>query len=354
MRYIKNKNIFLNNRQNSFSLSIYQKIAIGNSLIIIIGAVGGTFLTRHLTNKAADIWLILFFATLGISVSVLANFWILKSALKPIRDLRNLVDHLQVNHPLVKTKSIIRDPDISQLAQVLDSLIRQLEERTTQLNAFNELKINTQEEERKRIARSLHDDTGQALSTMLIHLDYLEKHLPNLDHKLRDKLSQTKKLAADSLLELRKIIYDLRPTILDDLGLAAAIRSYANKNFVQAGIKLKVTVSDTLSEIPEDLSSNLFRISQEVINNIVRHSKARNAEITLIQEDDHISLRINDDGQGFNVDEVLGQVMQAQQWGLSGIKERSELLGGKVEINSKKEAGTKIQVDIPIRSQMRE
>jgi two-component system sensor histidine kinase UhpB len=348
MKYING--LFSKIHHDIFSLSIYQKIAIGNSLIIIIGAIGGTFLTRHLANKAADISLILIFASIGILISVLANFWMLKSALRPFRELRNLVDHIQENRSILKSKSIVSDPDISQLARALDTLVRQLEERTNQLKALNERAINTQEEERKRIARSLHDDTGQALLSMMINLDYIEKYLPPIDDKLKNKYIQTKKLASDTLLELRKIIYDLRPTILDDLGFAAAIQWYAHNNLEGVGIHTKVTITDNLSDLPAELSSTLFRISQEVINNIIRHSNARSVEITLSKENENISLWINDDGQGFNVEEVLSRALRMQQWGLSGIKERAELLGGKVEISSKQETGTKIHVDIPFRS----
>lgn len=348
MKYIKG--IFLKIHHDIFSLSIYQKIAIGNSLIIIIGAIGGTILTRHLTNNTADISLILIFASLGILISVLANLRILKSALRPIRELRHLVDHLQDSHSIIKSKSIIRDPDISELARALDTLVRQLEERTNQLSALNERVINTQEEERKRIAHSLHDDTAQALLSMMINLDYIEKYLPLIDDQLKNKFIQTKKLASDTLLELRKIIFDLRPTILDDLGLTAAIQWYAYNNLEEAGIHTKVTITNNLPDLPAELSSALFRISQEVINNIVRHSNAKSAEITLSKENENISLHINDDGQGFNIDEVLSDAIHTQHWGLSGIKERAEMVGGTVEISSKKEAGTKIQVDIPIRS----
>ena len=216
-------------------LSIFQRIAIGNSIIIVIGAVAGTLITRHLAIEAADLGLIALFATIGILLSLAINSWLISRALRPLRELRQMVDEIQTVKP-VDSKLLLQksDPDICQLSAALDALVSQLEKRNRQLRALSEQVINAQEEERKRIALSLHDDTGQALSMLIINLERLENRLPDDRLELQKKLAASRQLASHALQELMKIVRDLRPTILDNLGLVPAIRWYARSN-LEAG-----------------------------------------------------------------------------------------------------------------------
>ena len=180
-----------------------------------------------------------------------------------------------------------------------NSLITQLEASNQQLRILSEQAINAQEEERKRIARSLHDDTGQSLSTLLINLERLEKHIPADNNELVTRLSSIRQMAANSLDGLRSIIYDLRPAILDDLGLLPAIRWYARTNLEEAGIQAELNFPDELPSLPPRLTTTLFRIAQEGVNNIIRHSQARTAVITLGVGENEVYLQIKDDGHGF-------------------------------------------------------
>jgi two-component system sensor histidine kinase UhpB len=330
------------------SLSIYQKIAIGNSIIIIAGAIGGTLLTRHLTDRAADFSLIVLFASIGILLSMLINFLMLNSALRPLRELGRLADLLSLENTYLPSKVLETDPDIARLAKTLDSLIHQLEQRNVQLRALSERAINAQEEERQRIARSLHDDTGQAISTILFKLESLETQLPQGD-RCAEELSKTRDLASATLKELKKIISDLRPSVLDDLGLVPAIRWYARSNLESAGISLDFQAPESIDQIPPEITTTLFRISQEAINNIVKHSQAKKVNICLLQENDRIIVRIDDHGIGF-IPAKNGQATASpQHWGLTGIKERVELVGGEVEISSAPGKGTQIHVSVPAR-----
>jgi two-component system sensor histidine kinase UhpB len=154
---------FIGRWQKKFRcLSIFKRIAIGNSLVIVIGAIGGTLLTRHLTDKAADLWLILLFASFGILFSVMINGWLISSALRPLRELRQVVDRFQSGQAQELAFSRMdTDPDICKLSSALDSLVAQLEKRNHQLRALSEQVINAQKR-RKADCLSLHDDTGQA------------------------------------------------------------------------------------------------------------------------------------------------------------------------------------------------
>jgi two-component system sensor histidine kinase UhpB len=160
----------LNLRQRFTRLSIYKQIVIGNSIIIIAGAILGTLLTRHLTGIAADVWLIVLFATIGTAFTIIINGWVIKSALQPLGELSRMVGQMQLDNAEFEDYHFKdTDPDISALASGLHSLVLQLEERNRQLQALSGRAINAQEEERKRIARSLHDDTGQALSKINLY-----------------------------------------------------------------------------------------------------------------------------------------------------------------------------------------
>jgi two-component system sensor histidine kinase UhpB len=332
-------------------LSIFHRIAIGNSIIIIIGAVAGTLITRHLAIEAADLGLIALFATIGILLSLAINSWLISQALRPLRELRQMVDEIQTVKP-VDSKLLLQnsDPDICQLSAALDALVSQLEKRNRQLRALSEQVINAQEEERKRIALSLHDDTGQALSMLIINLERLENRLPDDQLELQKKLAASRQLATHALQELRKIVRDLRPTILDNLGLVPAIRWYARSNLEEAGIRVEIDATEDGASLPHQITSALFRITQEAINNIIRHSQAKSVVIVFKQGENAVDLSVHDDGCGFNTDQLNGQPLHKQQWGLVGIKERAELIGGEVSITSAPGRGTHVQVHVGLSS----
>ena len=328
---------------------ILYRIAIGNAFVITIGAIGGTFITRQLADRAAEWWLILLFISVGTLLSVVINFWIIKNALRPLNQLSTLVDQVQNGQTQIDPQYLQpTDPDIYQLTATLDSLVRQLNARNLELRALSERAINSLEEERRRIALTLHDDTGQALTMLIINLDHLEGQLPPGEDQIRAQLHKSRELARDSLASLRKIVYGLRPTILDDLGLIPAIRWYARTNLEEAGIMVEIHTDEDIPSISSHLSANLFRIAQEAVNNIVRHSKATTVDVSLHQQDGEIILEVNDDGQGFDIVNARGEALQLQHLGLLSIQERAELAGGELAICSKPGRGTQIIVSVPL------
>ncbi len=343
------RKVMLSVRQRFTRLSIYQQIVIGNSIIILFGAIIGTLLTRHLTGIAADLWLIVLFATIGTALTIMINGWVIKSALHPLAQLSSMVDQMDIeveeleDHPFKDT-----DPDISALADGLQSLLLQLDERNRQLQALSGRALNAQEEERKRIARSLHDETGQALSTLIINLERLEKNLPEDNQDLLLSIVSMRDLTTNTLEELRKTIYGLRPTVLDDLGLVPAIRWYARSNLEEAGIRVNVSAPEDFPMLSPELTITLFRIAQEAINNIIKHSNAQSATILLTQKENKLCLFIEDDGHGFNVVQASEEAFTLQHWGLVGIRERAELMGGDVSISSQYDKGTHLEVRMPL------
>lgn len=326
-------------------ISLFQRIVFGNAAIIVFGAVIGTLVTRHLAQQATDWWLIMLFATGGILVSLTINSWIVGAALNPLRDLGRLVKRLQSGKPAISLKN--PDPYTSRMANTMRSLFHELEERNRELQALSERAINAQEEERRAIAQSLHDDTGQALSMLIIHLDRIDERTPPDQTELKGQIADARVLASNALTELRRILSGLRPAILDDLGLVPAIRWFARANLEQVGIRVTVEAPDAPLALSPAVTTTLFRIVQEAISNIVRHAGAGAVTIELVVQDGLVNLCIQDDGRGFNPEHTSRDAVELQQLGLLGIRERAEVLGGQVQIESAPEKGTQLRVSIP-------
>lgn len=164
----------------------------------------------------------------------------------------------------------------------------------------------------------------------------------------KKKVRETRDLAANALAELRRILFGLRPAILDDLGLVPAIRWYARANLEQAGMRVEVHAAEEGLHLSHALTTSLFRIAQEAINNILRHSQAGSVQITLSMDAEVVCLRVEDDGRGFDVSQITAQALQLNHLGLLGIQERAGLLRGEVSLESAPGKGTRLEVHIPL------
>ena len=334
------------------SLPIFNRLLLGNSIVIVGGAIAGTLLTRHLAGLPieTDVWLILLFAFLGILLSLVVNYWIVKTTLRPLHELSEMVDRVEAGRADADVRlTVATDPDISRLAAAIGSMLDRLGGRALQLRALSERAINAQEDERKRIARQLHDDTAQSLSALIINLERLESAVAaEAPNNLQSRLAVTRQLATRTLEDLRKVIYGLHPTLLDDLGLVPAIRWYARSNLEEIGVQVRFDMLDETTRLSSQLETLLFRIAQEAINNIVHHADAKSVIISLRRDDGNICLRVEDDGRGFDVAKITGQALRLRRLGLLGIQERADLVGGEVTVDSAPGRGTRLQVRMPL------
>jgi len=206
-----------------------------------------------------------------------------------------------------------------------------------------------QEEERKRIARELHDDTAQgliAVSRQLEKLMLAKERLSKEDLKLLESLQQQ----TDSILEgVRRFGQDLRLSILDDLGLLPALESLAD-DLTRQGIVTDVKIIDEVRRLPSEVELALFRIVQEALRNVVRHSQASRAELTIEFSDTKVVMHISDNGKGFELPQRLGDLVTTGKLGLAGMQERAGLIGAKLTLQSELGAGTKVAVEVPIQA----
>lgn len=211
--------------------------------------------------------------------------------------------------------------------------------------------ITAQEEERKRIARELHDDTSQALTTLLFAAEEgLEIHDRN---QLRERLTRMRDLAQSTINSVHKIIFDLRPSMLDHLGLMPALRWFANARLEEKGIRVTFKEVNEPRRLPPELETALFRVFQEAITNIARHAGARNVNILFEYRDDLTMVSIEDDGIGFDLYDLTLDPDSLRGLGLIGMQERLELLGGDLEIKAVPGQGTRIILQVPILNRSR-
>ena len=334
--------------------SILHKVLAGNAVVILVGAIGGTYLTQHLLTVSGH-WLALFFAAIGITLSLVINYAILRNALRPMDALQHTVEHIDRGDTDVRALvEGIGDPQLQRFARALDTMLERLAAQTRLLEA-NEARLrqlsgqvlSVQEEERKRIARELHDDTSGALARVLLNVEMCEDALPEDLREIREKMSGTRILTAQTLENVRKMIFDLRPTLLDDLGLAAAVHWYAKSNLEPADIQVQFEASSNLGRASPTIETALFRIAQEAITNIIRHADARHARIELAREQSRWVLVVQDDGRGFDA-AATGEASGNHRWGLFGVQERVQLLGGAFSIQSSVGKGTTLRVEIPV------
>ncbi len=208
--------------------------------------------------------------------------------------------------------------------------------------------VAAQEAERQRIARDLHDETGQSLTAIGMGLRGLSTTIQlGNSEKAVTTLRHLESLNANSLTELQRLISDLRPSHLDDLGLSAAIRWYAGNLQERTGLNLKVEVAGHEKPMSPAVKTAIFRIVQEALNNVMKHAAASNINISLAYEASDVRMRIKDDGRGFDVLAKKNQTGGRPSLGLVGMQERATLLNGTFFVASMPGQGTLVEVTVP-------
>ena len=226
--------------------------------------------------------------------------------------------------------------------------LRKARERLRRLARQN---LVAEEEERRRIARELHDETSQTLSGLALQLQALvdmAEMSDRQDAKFVGALKKVQSLTVQVHSEVSRLIADLRPALLDTLGLLPAVRQHAEARLQPLGINVSVETKGTDRRLPSDVEVALFRVIQGGIGNIVQHSKAKNAAIVLEYRDDELLLRISDDGVGFDVSEITDVEESGRGRGLFSMRERIGFLGGTSGIESELGQGTTAWARIPI------
>ena len=226
----------------------------------------------------------------------------------------------------------------------LASATRLLQEREAERTILLEKTIAAQEEERRRVARDLHDAVGQLLSTLVVRLMALESQASVADSSVAQELAELRALTSRTVGEVRRMIVDLRPELLDDMGLPAALEWYAEQVLGKQGVAISFDVATVGGRLSPQVELVVFRVLQEAINNIVKHAEAHQVRISLRRERDDLVGTVTDDGKGF--ESPRGGA--AAGVGLIGMRERVALLGGGLQIRSAPGQGTRLHFRVPI------
>jgi signal transduction histidine kinase len=202
--------------------------------------------------------------------------------------------------------------------------------------------VEAQELERRRLARELHDETGQALTSILLGLKALEERMA--DPASRAAAEELRELVVSTLQDVRRLAVELRPSALDDFGLVAALERLTASFTEQTGISVDFQTALADERLPEEVETALYRIVQESLTNVVKHARARRVSILLARKGGTVKAVVEDDGRGFEPARQTGD-----GYGLVGMRERLALLGGRLQVESGRDAGTTIAAEVPVR-----
>jgi signal transduction histidine kinase len=230
---------------------------------------------------------------------------------------------------------------LARLEGISDKQKARAEEAEYELRRLSNQLVRTQEDERKTISRELHDEVGQLLTGLRMELGSLWRG--EADAGFRERLDSVKRLAEDSLRSVRNLALLLRPSMLDDLGLGAALRWQAKEFTNRSGIPVSIEIEGEINDLPENFRICLYRAIQEALTNSLKHARASRVTIKLAQEKDLVSASIQDNGGGFETGSL-----RTQGLGLVGMEERVRALQGDLTISSKPGQGTLIRIELPL------
>ncbi len=334
-------------RRRLLRTPLFYKILWANIAIVALGAVGGTMVTVwHVTSYPDDIHyeLIAVFAGVGVAISFFVNQWVLRKALDPLDRLQEAVDETRGGRADMRVVlGDNSDERFDRLAGTFNQMLAQLEHDAREMQQLSRQILQAQEEERYRLARELHDEAAQSLTSLLVHIRLLER--ANNPIEAQHHVQELRELTARALEDVRRVALDLRPTILDDLGLAAALEWRVDEFNKGDGVRASVVVDGLDRRMPREAELVLYRVGQEALSNISRHSAASEVVVTLRRDADLCILQVSDNGVGFDPARMRPDADHGL--GLVGMRERVAMIGGDLEVNSQPGTGTRITARIP-------
>ncbi|HEX7049537.1 MAG TPA: sensor histidine kinase [Longimicrobiales bacterium] len=327
---------------------LFWKILIANVGIVILGVAVGTAITagvvrddpgRSLTE------LVGLLALAGVLLSGLVNALILRLALSPIALLERTARAVQTGDFDARAPiSPLADRSLERLTRTFNAMLDGLAGYRERLREMAARALRAEEEERKRIARELHDETAQSLAALLIRLRLVRGAG---EPERRDALLEEARAELSRTLEgIRRYARGLRPPALDELGLVPAIAAHARSVADATGLSISVDAPRLGGLLSPEAELALYRMTQEALSNVARHAEATEARITLQRVGHDVVVTIEDDGRGFAVDSVLRG--RGRGLGLFGMRERAAYVGGEVDIESEPGRGTRVRIRIPI------
>lgn len=272
---------------------------------------------------------------LAVVLTLCVNLWMLKRRFGPLDQLIDRVERVDPSQPSSFALRGERPAEIDRLARSFKRLLQRVEAERTRAGR---LVVRAQEDERRRLARDLHDEVNQALTAILLRLEALSQEEPSR----ASELGELKRLVNQAMDELTGLARHLRPSALDDHGLVSAVRAQLQLFSASTGMETSFSTRGDASNLGDDEEIAVYRVAQEALTNAARHSRATNVEVELFTDERGTELRIRDDGEGFEPSAPDGHGL-----GLDGMAERARLLGGELDVRSARGHGTTVALRLP-------
>jgi len=228
-------------------------------------------------------------------------------------------------------------------------LLQQSRELQEDLRRLSRRILTTQEEERKRISRELHDLVAQTLTAVNLHLATLKAEAAKNAVGMKRNISRTQKLVERSVDKVHRFARELRPAVLDDLGLIPALRSLAERFSQESGVRVNLVACAKVENLTNARRTVLYRVAQEALTNVARHARADSVKVHIQERPNAICMLIHDNGRSFDAERLL-RAVKSKSMGLLGMRERVEMVGGRFAITSAPDKGTTVSVRVPLRN----
>ena len=313
--------------------SLIGQVVAANVVLVTLTLVAASMVGR-LDSSGGDAWQLLVLA-LVIVLTFCVNLWMLQRRFSPLERLLERVEQIDPAEPATFEITGDKVDEIDRLARSFRLLLQRVDEERRR---SGQLVLRAQEEERKRVARDLHDEVNQALTAILLRLEALAQDTP----ERRAEVAELKRLATQAMDELLNLARQLRPTALDDHGLVPAIEAQLRGFGDRTGIQTKLETRGDPSKLDADAQTVIYRVAQEALNNAAHHSHAAHVNIELAAAGEGAELHVRDDGAGFDMSRPNGDGL-----GLEGMAERARLAGGQLDLRSSPGSGTELTLRLP-------
>jgi two-component system, NarL family, sensor histidine kinase UhpB len=307
-------------------MTVFQRVMLGN-LAVVLAALVAVIAAGRVPDRAE-----LALLAVGGVVLLAVDALLVWRALAPLGRLRESMERIDPLQPGERLDGRAPDGSPADLARSFNTMATRLEaERRESARRL----LADREAEQRRLARELHDELGQSLTALLMHLERAERSTPT------PELADAQEATRASLEELRRIVRRLRPDALEDLGLPSALEMLAARHGDRTGMRVESDVEAPLPALSEEAELVIYRIAQEALTNAARHTDARAVRVALGCDDGDVRLRITDDGNGL-------PAAARSASGIRGMRERALLVGGRLVVADRPEGGVEVRLDVPI------
>ena len=286
-------------------------------------------------------------AALAAIISVLALYYGVRAIVRPLRALGQRAERVAWGDFGATETPVGGVQEIEDLQRTLDQMAKRIQSYQSGMHDYIAAMTRGQEDERKRLARELHDDTAQALIALNQQVEMAQKLLSRDPDRAAERLAQVRAMLAETLESVRRFSRDLRPIYLEDLGFIPALEMLTREADQEEDLSVQLTVSGSARRLTPDLELAAYRIVQESLNNVIQHADANEAWVEVRFEAEHFILSVRDNGRGFEAPDLPDVLARRGHFGLMGIQERALLYGGQLTIRSAPGEGTEIVARLP-------